>query len=92
MNITRVIIEIMTCANTSKVFSHKRTELLIVTFIKPLKISGGGLLTDILLFTNYKEKQQMDIIILTGYLLYYIYTTNLFGRNLFNINNGLFLK
>ncbi len=49
MNITRVIIEIMTCANTSKVFYNKRTELLMATFIKPLKISDGGLLTDMLL-------------------------------------------
>ncbi len=49
MNIVRVITEIRTCANTSKVFYNKRTELLMASLIKPLKISDGGSLTDMLL-------------------------------------------
>jgi hypothetical protein len=49
-----VIIETITCVNTSKLFSHTRLMLLPGDFIVSIKALDGGLLTDLLLFTDYK--------------------------------------
>jgi hypothetical protein len=51
-NIEIVIIVINTCANTSKLFSHRTLMLFIATLMEPLKTSDGGLFTDVLLFID----------------------------------------